>query len=149
MRKGISLPVNAVVVIALAIMVMLMLAGFLWSSTKNTSNVVLQNAWDKGCNILKSYNCDADMVSSIDTEIDVTNDNVPDTFLTVCQMRHGSNATKYTCRNKCCGTVITEGLNCTESRDCTSAVGGYDWYCSNNHCCPSDKTWNAAQNKCD
>ena len=132
--KGIELPVNTVIVIALAIMVLLMMAAFLMSADIKSPKV--DNAWNRGCGILRNtYKCDDTKVSSIDGGIDVTGDGVSDTLSLICkkkfgQTSEGADITDKFCRNKCCNTVISTELGCADVIDCTSAVGGIGWICN-------------------
>ncbi len=133
--KGIALPVNSVIIIALAVMVLLMLAGFFAGGFGQTSSTNVASAWNKGCRTLDSaYNCDASQVDEIDTGKDITGDEVTDDLLAACRTKFGTTPTDKTitekfCRNKCCHTVISTDLECNEDIDCTSAIGGGGWTC--------------------
>ncbi|RLJ02267.1 MAG: hypothetical protein DRP10_01845 [Candidatus Aenigmatarchaeota archaeon] len=148
--KGISLPVNSVIIIALAVMVLLMLAAFfgIGSSPITSSNV--ENAWNKGCATLKdAYDCNPDKVSTINTGIDIDGDKVPDSLLKVCREKFNDpDVTVYWCRNKCCNVIIREGVTCGEDEDCKTTYTS-NWICSSGHCCPPSKTWNDTKGVCD
>jgi len=144
--KGIELPVNSVIIIALAIMVLLMIAAFLMGADVSPSKV--ESAWSQGCNILKNtHNCDADKVTDI-IVTDITGDAVGDSLLVICRAKFkNDNASVHWCRNKCCTTVITEGTPCTVPEDCRIGWGKAEWVCESKRCCPSDRpTWDATLN---
>ncbi|MCK4730010.1 MAG: hypothetical protein KAT28_01705 [Candidatus Aenigmarchaeota archaeon] len=134
--KGVELPVNSVIVIALAIMVLLMIAAFLMGGVGQMSSTDVDNAWNRGCGVLKNtYKCDDTKVSTIDSGIDVTGDGVSDTLSHVCikkfgQTSEGADITDKFCRNKCCNTIISTTLDCAVNIDCASAVGGIGWTCN-------------------
>ncbi len=129
--KGISLPVNSVIIIALAVMVLLMLAAFFTGVFRQTGSVDVGNAWTQGCSILKhTYNCNGSKVAEIKTS-DITGDNVDDSLLVVCRAKYKDDTvSKYWCRNKCCATVITEGTPCKDPKDCRIGWGKGDWKCN-------------------
>lgn len=135
--KGIEMPVNSVIVIALAVMVLLMLATFFFGGTGQTRSVSIESAWGEGCNILKvRYNCDGSKVSEIRTA-DITGDGIEDSLLAICKIKYGEKATKYGCRNICCGTIITEGTPCEEPEDCRFGFGKTQWDCDTSTGCYS------------
>ena len=155
--KGIALPVNSVIVIALAVMVLMMLAAFFMFGFDTTPTNV-ERGWTNGCGTLKSaHNCDAEKVSSIDTGEDVTGDGVSDNLLEVCRQKFTyADANEYFCRNKCCSTTAVEGMACSINEDCQSGLGRRNWECNsavdgtpNPACCPSGKGWNETSNQCE
>ncbi len=133
--KGIELPVNSVIVIALAIMVLLMIAAFLMGGLGPMSSTDVETAWSNGCKVLTStHQCDSSKVSTIDSGVDVTKDGLSDTLFQVCQKKYGETSegagiTENFCRNKCCSTIVSTELDCAVDIDCTSAVGGLGWTC--------------------
>ena len=154
--KGIELPVNSVIVIALAIMVLLMMAAFFMNADVSSTNV--ESAWSQGCNVLKNtYNCDASKVSSI-IVTDITGDAVDDSLLAICRAKFKNNvASAHWCRNKCCSTVITEGTPCTDAEDCQIGWGRDEWDCTTpvvgegvgDRCCSdSARSWNKSAGTC-
>lgn len=148
--KGIELPVNSVIIIALAVMVLLMLAVFFMGGTTSLGSANLGTEWTQSCGILKStYNCNADSLLSIRTE-DVTGDGVEDSLLDVCKLYFNKpEATKYFCRNKCCNTQVSEGMICIEDDDCRTGLLSGGWICSTGRCCPTtNHYWDAATNSC-
>lgn len=159
MRKGISLPVNAVVVIALAIFVLLMLAALFGGSFGQTRQTNVEVAWSKSCARLNDYyKCSA---TDFDTGYDIDGDGTTDNFLKVCRARFDDpNLNIEECRDACCGTTRrygTEGSSCTSDADC---VEGYKCvYAKENataspsgekRCCPAGKTfYNLSSYRCE
>ena len=70
--KGISLPVNAIVIIAIAILVLAVVAAFFTGVLGGgIATISLEQAFTKGCDSLsRGYNCD---VSAISDEIKILN----------------------------------------------------------------------------
>ena len=154
--KGISLPVNAVIIIALAVMVLLLVAAFFFGSTKQLGDTSVESAWNQGCNALRNtYHCDASVVGTIKTA-DITGDGVEDSLLTICRVKyHNDDLSAEWCRNKCCGTVIVEGSPCTTSADCQMGWGKANWACTTpvegtgDRCCSSStRHWNESAGTC-
>ena len=153
--KGIELPVNSVIIIALAIMVLLMIAAFLMGADVSPSKV--ESAWSRGCGVLKStYNCDASKVKDI-IVTDITGDAVDDSLLVICRAKFKNDeASAHWCRNKCCTTVITEGTPCTDPEDCQIGWGRDNWACNpavepvgEKRCCStSARKWNESAGTC-
>jgi len=151
--KGIELPVNSVIVIALAIMVLLMIAAFLMGGLGPMSSTDVENAWTQGCSVLKNtHNCDRTKVDSLQV-VDVTGDGIADNMLTICRAKFNDQTLTGTyCRNKCCTTVIQEGSECEndDDRDCRFGFGTGNWVCDAGFCCPSDRpVWNAGTGMCE
>ncbi|MGC9311024.1 MAG: hypothetical protein ACP5E4_04870, partial [Candidatus Aenigmatarchaeota archaeon] len=68
--KGIALPVNSVIIIALAIFVLLMIAMFFGKSSEQLSTSELSSAFQQGCSVLSSgHNCNTDKVAEIQTSL--------------------------------------------------------------------------------
>jgi len=150
-QKGISLPVNAVIIIALAVMVLLLVAAFFGGGAGQMGAATIESAWTQGCNALKSAKCNATAVKNI-TVGDVTGDDKPDNLLTVCRIKFKKDdASIYWCRNQCCHTVISEGTACEpgHDEDCRFGLFRGDWYCDNGHCCPAGKKWNENNQTCE
>jgi hypothetical protein len=83
--KGIALPVNSVIIIALAIFVLLMLASFFGKSSSELTTTEITNAFNQGCSQLSSsYNCDYEKVSEVKTSL-IVNGEVKN-LLDVCRM---------------------------------------------------------------
>ena len=131
-KKGISLPVNAVVIIALAIFVLLMLAALFGGGFGQTRQANVATAWSKGCAKLNQYyNCRAE---NFDTGYDIDGDSVSDSFLKVCQAYFDDpNLNIEQCRDRCCGTTTRygsgEGEKCTINSDCKPGLECVAGYC--------------------
>jgi hypothetical protein len=135
--KGISLPVNAVIIIALAVMVLLLVAAFLGGGITNIGQVNVENAWTKGCDVLKkTYNCRAEDVDNVVLTTDVNGDGENDNLLTLCHVKF-YNTSLYYCRNVCCNTVVTEGMACEDDVDCRFGPLRDDWICNATNQCQS------------
>jgi hypothetical protein len=60
-----------------------------------------------------------EVVPNINTNVDINGDGIVDNLLTVCRARFRDNkATKYFCRNQCCG--LSPSSPCEEDKDCIS-----------------------------
>jgi|GEM_PF-2084323 len=157
-KKGISLPVNAVVIIALAIFVLLMLAALFGGAFPQTRQTNIATAWSKSCAKLNQYyNC---RVADFDTGYDIDGDGATDNFLKVCRAYFDDpNLEIEQCRNRCCGTTTrydTEGSSCTSNADCGEGFKCVDAKVnataspSGKRCCPTDKTFfNLTSYKCE
>ncbi len=159
--KGIEMPVNTVIIVALAIMVLLMLAMFFFGGTRQMSATSLESAWSQGCSILKSHNCEADKVEGI-MVADITGDGIKDSLLLICRAKYQDDTvSEYWCRNKCCGTVIVEGTSCSATggvgdKECQMGFGRSTWKCNTAKdgnpdpaCCPDAKQWSQTSRECE
>ncbi|MCK4429540.1 MAG: hypothetical protein KAU95_04135 [Candidatus Aenigmarchaeota archaeon] len=150
------MPVNTVIIIALAVMVLLMVAAFFFSSTGNISATNLESAWSNGCHMLKNtYHCNPDKLIELKVA-DINGDGSPDALLDICRAKYGSSMSKYMCRNKCCGTLIVEGTSCEVKEDCQFGWDKGTWECNpasagtpDPACCPEGKSWNGDNHKCE
>jgi hypothetical protein len=106
--KGISLPVNAVIVVALAVMVLLLIAAFATTGILPIMQTQEQTAWTKGCQTIQEVkHCDTKLSKSdleaIPTGVDLNNDKVDENFWEVCQKRYGNvNASTCVCNCPAC-----------------------------------------------
>ena len=68
--KGSSLPVNTIVVVAIAILVMMVIGGFFALNVGQGVNAIeLNNAITNACNVLKTtYNCNAASLASVEIQ---------------------------------------------------------------------------------
>ena len=79
--KGVSLSVNAVVIVVLAVIVMIFVVWFLVSQTSPASNFLkVQQAWQKGCYIYLQTGEENPVI-----DIDIDNDGYNDGFFKVCK----------------------------------------------------------------
>ena len=159
MKKGISLPVNAVVIIALAIFVLLMLAALFGGAFPQTRQTSVATAWSKSCAKLNQYyNC---RVADFDTGYDIDGDGATDTFLKVCRAYFDDpHLSDKDCRDRCCGTTTRygmlgsicrsdsdcgEGLKCVDAKENAAAPASGE-----KRCCPTDKTfYNLTSHQCE
>lgn len=149
--KGIELPVNSVIVIALAIFVLLMLAVFLTKGTGDMDRTQLGNAFNAGCSQLAmSYDCQSSGVGSITTNYQIGGKAL--SFLDACrQYINNGLASADDCVRNCpqCGTQqVSSGSPCptdpqthnqiAEGADCRSPYGSL--VCKSGICCASTDT---------
>jgi hypothetical protein len=107
--KGIELPVNAIVIVAVAILVLAVIAAFFVGALgTNMAGINLEQAFTKGCEaLIRAYNCDENKIS--DGTIKVLGYPNPEdtdtTFYSLC-LQKGYSAS--TCAVACgCTTVPT------------------------------------------
>ncbi len=132
--KGIALPVNSVIIIALAIFVLLMLAMFLGKSSGQMEYADLAKAYREGCSQLKSsYQCSAEGVAQIMTSF--TEEGEPKDFLYVCRKYYNNpSMTAQQCRWSCqgCEKKVYEGSPCEIDEDCITPLTKEGWGCAKN-----------------
>ncbi|MBU5678614.1 MAG: hypothetical protein QXJ96_01560 [Candidatus Aenigmatarchaeota archaeon] len=106
--KGISLPVNLIVILAVAIIVLLIAVTFLIPFVFGPGIYIRDDeAWRRGCMIWQQRGCRAEDIENIIIEnYDPDGDNKFDNLLVACRR-----ALRYTnpedCRRACC--IIPEG----------------------------------------
>jgi len=129
-RRGIELPVNSVIIIALAIFVLLMLAAFFSRSSGELDKTQVNSAFNQGCSLLASaYNCDYDKVDQIKTNLVVNGQ--AQTFFEVCKRSFNDRTmSELRCKNACqtCQKYVYQGSPCEEESDCISPLT-QDWKC--------------------
>jgi len=100
--KGISLPVNFIVILAVAVVVMLIVV-ILMTGVITPLPVNDVQAWTIGCERLIQRGCRADDVRNIViTGYDPNGDGQWDNLLTACQRRLGRDYDDQRCRDACC-----------------------------------------------
>jgi hypothetical protein len=142
--KGIELPVNSVIIIALAIFVLLMLAAFFSKSSGEIDKTQIQSAFNSGCSQLSSmYDCtdDAEAWAKIKTSV-VQNGNAL-TLKQVCQAYFNNPLmSEAQCRDACpvCKkTAASEGTPCPNGDDdCKNPYGTL--ICTSDGYCCSDES---------
>jgi len=140
--KGIALPVNSVIIIALAIFVLLMIAAFFSRSGSELDRTQINSAFNQGCSLLASaYNCDHDKIDQIKTSL-VINGQAQD-LLQVCRISF-NDQTKSELKCKfACQKFVTDGSPCEEPADCLSPLTQKtedpktNWFCSDEGKCTS------------
>jgi hypothetical protein len=122
--KGIELPVNSVIIIALAIFVLLMLAAFFGKSGSELDKTAVNTAFNQGCSQLSSsYNCDYEKVSEIKTPLVINRQ--AKTLLDICRMSFNDpSKSALKCKFACptCPKRVTEGSPCEDDNDCESSL---------------------------
>jgi hypothetical protein len=137
--KGIELPVNSVIIIALAIFVLLMLAAFFGKSGSELDKTAVNTAFNQGCSQLSSsYNCDYEKVSEVKTSLVVNGQEK--TLLDVCRMSFNDpSKSALKCKFACqiCPKRVTDGSPCEDNTDCQTPMTPEDggWICRD----PSDQ----------
>ena len=106
-RKGISLPVEMIVIIALAVIVLLAIGAFFAGGILNpTTQSADVNAWASGCGMMKLRGCIlTDFTANLDTltvaGYDVNKDGVDESAFTACKRATGY-STVADCHIDCC-----------------------------------------------
>lgn len=141
--RGIELPVNSVIIIALAIFVLLMLSVFLTKGSSSLDQTQINTAFNQGCSQLSSYNCDYTRVSEIKTNLVINNQ--AKTLLDVCRMSFNDpSMSAFKCMKNCqvCPKRVSEGSYCEEESDCvTPLTPETDWICAQSiHQCQCGST---------
>jgi len=117
--KGIELPVNSVIIIALAIFVLLMLAAFFSKSGSELDRTQVNSAFNQGCYLLASaYSCDHTRISGIKTNLVVNGQAL--NLLQVCQTSFNNPAmSELKCKFACqtCQRYVYEGSPCENTGD--------------------------------
>lgn len=110
--KGISLPVNMIVIVALAVVVLLAATAFFYGGFGRTSTITTQNAWDTVCQRAKQRGgCAMDAGTSNSpfqnnqmAFNDIDNDGENEDILEVCQAQYGFSDSNLAqdCKQQCC-----------------------------------------------
>ncbi|MBN2095425.1 MAG: hypothetical protein JW727_05230 [Candidatus Aenigmarchaeota archaeon] len=117
--KGVELPVNSVIVIALAIFVLLMMAAFFSGAGKNIDKTQLQTASSEACSILSTvYNCDSSKVG--DATARVGNQQV--SLRDICNQMGISPLDNNACVKVCAVCQSSSSFDCTIRGTGTSAT---------------------------
>ncbi len=103
--KGIALPVNSVIVIALAVMVLLMLAGFFAGGASNINKASLENAWTNCCNTIQTVKkCDTNTeLSDINPGFDINSNGTTEDCEFICEEKFGLTYDSKDCVCACPG----------------------------------------------
>lgn len=65
MKKGLSLPIEMIVIIAIAMLVLVVVAAFFVGGFGGGNAVTIEAAFQSGCNRLRLENCNYDGISSM------------------------------------------------------------------------------------
>lgn len=143
-RKGIQLPVNSVIIIALAIFVLLMLAAFFSKSGSELDKTQVNSAFNQGCSLLASaYSCDQNRMQDIKTNLVVNGQAL--NLLQVCRVSFNDQTKsalkcKFACQT--CQKYVYDGSPCEDDSDCVSPLTPEgDWICARSiHQCQCGST---------
>jgi len=128
--KGIELPVNSVIIIALAIFVLLLMAIFFESGGSELSKTQVNSAFNQGCSQLSSlYSCSHEKMAEVKTNL-VVNGQARN-LLDVCRMNFNNpTMSAMKCKFACgtCQKFVTEGSPCEGNEDCVSPLT-QNWKC--------------------
>jgi len=150
--KGIELPVNSVIVIALAIFVLLMLAAFFGKSSEGFTDTQYQSAFYSACAQWSNGGCsDSDFNDESKIKTSMSDGTTAYSLKRVCQSylknpMAGADDCKNACTS-CPKKFVGSGTLCTtvkaDSEECDSLLTK-DWDCviagSGAICCPSGNT---------
>ena len=100
MKKGLALPIEMIVIVAVALIVLVVVAAFFAAQFGTGANTIeLQQAKSKACGaLLSAYNCDPNAVNTIKITL---SDGTSMTLMQLCQ-KEGI-TTKEACVNSCAG----------------------------------------------
>ncbi len=106
--KGITLPVNSVIIIALAVMVLLILAVFFVKGTGNINKTELENAWTACCSTIQTiHHCNTNesafKLSDINPGYDINSNGTTENCEQICRMKFGLIADHKKCVCACPG----------------------------------------------
>lgn len=122
--KGITLPVNPVIIIALAIFVLLMLAAFFGKSGGELDKTQINTAFNQGCSQLSSsYNCEHTRVHEVQTNLVIGGQ--AKSLLDICRMSFNDPAkSELKCKFACqtCPKRVYDGSPCEDDSDCESPM---------------------------
>lgn len=113
MRKGISLPVEMIVIIALAVIVLLAAgAFFIGGIGPNQGQVTDVTAWQRACGTLKLRGCSATVFADLNTMVvqgyDPDKNGVDNSALDACRRALSQpNARIQDCQQDCCQMTST------------------------------------------
>ncbi|MBI4014504.1 MAG: hypothetical protein HY365_00965 [Candidatus Aenigmarchaeota archaeon] len=115
--KGSSLPVNTIVVVAIAILVMMVIGGFFALNVGQGVNTIeLNNAITNACNVLRTtYNCNVGSLASVEVQFkelgqESENPTSLERLCTLSGLSAGADFAKQ-CAAKCgCGTATVTTL---------------------------------------
>ncbi|MEM7826665.1 MAG: hypothetical protein QXQ40_00375 [Candidatus Aenigmatarchaeota archaeon] len=104
MKKGISLPVNMIVILAIAAIVLLAVGAFFLSGWFGPGKTISDfEAWTRGCSIWMTKGCIEDQINSITIiGYDPDGNGSPNNLAEAC-FRHFGYTSSRDCWEKCCG----------------------------------------------
>jgi hypothetical protein len=130
--KGIELPVNSVIIIALAIFVLLIIAAFFSKSGGEIDKTQINTAFNQGCSQLSTtYNCDSEKISEVKTSI--VENGWAKNLLDVCRMSFNNpTMSAFKCKSACqtCPKRVYDESPCEDNEDCLTPLTPYpQWTC--------------------
>jgi len=152
--KGIELPVNAVIIIALAIFVLLMLAAFFGKSSEGFTDTQYQSAFYSACAQWSSGGCSDNDFNQDKIKTSMNDGKNAFSLRQVCQSYLKDPSADVTkCKNACTSCpkkFVGEGTQCKDiasTTECSSLLTD-GWKCLSagtngdykGICCPSSKT---------
>jgi hypothetical protein len=111
MLKGISLPINAMIVIIITALVLVVIGGyFITGTTTSTRSMSHTDAWNRGCSLAKARGClqsdfgdEGVSVEGYDPDGDGRDNSVKSACINFLgPVPSGSDSTAW-CRAQCCG----------------------------------------------
>ncbi len=102
--KGISLPVNAVIVIALGIMVLLLVAAFFAGGAGKMNKATLENAWTQCCSTIQTvHKCNTSTdLSKINPRFDINSNGTTEDCKFICKEKFGLTTITYDSKECVC-----------------------------------------------
>lgn len=100
--KGLELPINMIVIIAVAVLILVAVIAFFATQFGNSGDTIAQqNAFNGACNTLKAiYNCQPNFVSQITTTYTAPGASTPMSLLDLCTRLKQTNV-PTTCAKFC------------------------------------------------
>jgi hypothetical protein len=132
-HKGMEMPVNSVIIIALAIFVLLMIAFFFSKSSGELDSAQTSTAFNQGCSQLSSsYGCDETKMPEIKTSLLINGQ--AKNLLEVCRISFNNpTMSAIKCKFACqtCQKRVYDGSPCEDDTDCQTPFTASDsgWQC--------------------
>jgi hypothetical protein len=118
--KGISLPVNTIVIVAIAVLVLMVVGGFFSINVGGSINQIeLNTAINKACNTLTTtYNCNGDRLLDVSANFKEPGEETeaPKTLERLCELAEIAQGAEFTnqCISKCGCALQGGGANTPE-----------------------------------
>ena len=109
-HKGVSLPINMIVILSIAVLVLVVVAAyFIGVFSKSGNSIGDQDAWNRGCGRAQARGCQTnDFNEAVSGGLTVPGFDPDGTggdnsLFDACKAVYGNSETSLTCRVKCCG----------------------------------------------